>query len=148
VEPLDLRARPPRHPRERLGGLVMLPRTIDKARALLAGGQPGRYFISPGISSYVLDKLGLKEAAFVAAVAAARDDADVAARVLAGVDAARIERWSSNLESLTVARIPSELRPAFDALYGPRAPGELVFEVLADDDAASFAQRRSSRGAG
>ena len=147
MEPLDLRARPPRHPRERLGGLVMLPRTIDKARALLAGGEPGRYVISPGISSYVLDKLGVTEAAFVAVVAASRDDAEVAARVLAGVDAARIERWSSNLESLTVAGIPPELRPAFDALYGPRAPDALVFDVLADDDAAAFALPRSERGA-
>jgi hypothetical protein len=135
VEALDLRAHPPRHPRERLGGLVMLPRTIDKARALLAGGQPGRYFISPGISAYVLEKLGVPEAAFIAAVAAARDDAG-------------IERWSNNLESLTVAGIAPALRPAFDALYGPRAPDELVFDVLADDDAASFAPRRSPRGAG
>lgn len=128
--------------------MVMLLRTIDKARALLAGGEPGRYFISPGISSHVLDKLGVTEAAFVAVVAASRDDAEVAARVLGGVDAARIERWSGNLESLTVAGIRPELRPAFDALYGPRPPGELLFDVLADDDAASFAQRRSSRGAG
>lgn len=36
-EHIDLRTRPPRHPLAQLDGLVMLPRTIDKARALLAG---------------------------------------------------------------------------------------------------------------
>ncbi len=37
VPPTDLTQRPPRSPRVRLGGFVVLSRTIDKARAKLAG---------------------------------------------------------------------------------------------------------------
>ncbi|MGA1124412.1 MAG: DUF5069 domain-containing protein, partial [Chthoniobacterales bacterium] len=37
VPPTDLTKRPPRSTRARLGGYVLLPRIIDKCRAVLAG---------------------------------------------------------------------------------------------------------------
>lgn len=37
ISPPDLRIRPPRSPRVRLGGFVILPRMLDKCRAFLAG---------------------------------------------------------------------------------------------------------------
>jgi hypothetical protein len=43
MKPLDLTKTPPRSPREQLVGLVFIPRMIDKMRALLPGGNPGKY---------------------------------------------------------------------------------------------------------
>jgi hypothetical protein len=139
MEPLDLREHPPRAPHAVLEGVVLLPRTIDKARALLPGGNPGVYFIGPGLSSFMLEMLRISEDEFVAAVGAARDDAEVAARVCANASPGRRERWTAAIEALTVADVTPELRPAFDALYGPRRPYELVLDVLASDDDAMFA---------
>jgi Domain of unknown function (DUF5069) len=141
MEPLDLRTRPPRDPRERLGGLVLLPRTIDKARAMLPGGERGGYQISPGLSEFLLGKLGISEADFVAIVGEVRDDDEVAARVLAGIDPTRIARWCALLENLRVDQVSPEIRPMFDRYYGARRPDELVLEVIAADDAAMFASR-------
>lgn len=47
---MDLTKRPPRSPRVRLGGYVLLPRLLDKCRAEL-GGNAGEYhynFVSFG----------------------------------------------------------------------------------------------------
>ena len=65
MKPLDLSKQPPRNPRVMLAGLLMMARTVDKARALLPGGNPGRYYITPGISGWMLKKLGLSEAEFI-----------------------------------------------------------------------------------
>jgi hypothetical protein len=43
VTPLDLRTRPPRGPRETILGFYFLPRTIDKLRAELPGGNLGAF---------------------------------------------------------------------------------------------------------
>jgi hypothetical protein len=140
MEPLDLREHPPRAPHASLEGVVLLPRTIDKARAQLPGGSPGGYFIGPGLSESMLAMLRISEDEFVAAVAASRDDAEVAARVCASASPGRRARWTAAIEALTVADVtPPELRAAFDALYGPRRPYELVLDVLASDDDATFA---------
>jgi hypothetical protein len=139
MEPLDLREHPPRAPYISLDGVVLLPRTIDKARALLPGGNPGSYFIGPGLSASMLAMLGISEDEFVAVVGTARDDAEVAARVCANASPGRRARWTAAIEALTVAEVTPELRPTFDALYGPRRPYELVLDVLASDDDATFA---------
>jgi hypothetical protein len=139
MEPLDLREHPPRDPHAAVEGVVLLPRTIDKARALLPGGNSGVYFISPGMSAFMLAMLRISESDFIAAVAAARDEADVAAQVCANASPDRRARWTAMIEALTVAEIVPELRPTFDALYGPRRPYELVLDVLASDDDAMFA---------
>ena len=59
-----------------------MPRTIDKLRAQLPGGNPGAYFINgriKGISGYVLDRLGVDEVQLRDAVARASTDDDLAA---------------------------------------------------------------------
>jgi hypothetical protein len=73
----DLRAHPPRGPRQQLAGLVFLPRTIDKIRAKLQGTL-GFYKIAPGMSVYLFEWLGITEEQFTEAVRAARSEADVA----------------------------------------------------------------------
>ena len=49
---LDLTQRPPRSPRVRLGGYVLLPRIIDKARASLAGKLGDYHFAGKGLDRH------------------------------------------------------------------------------------------------
>lgn len=77
MEPLDLTKAPPRSPKVQLDGLAMLPRTIDKLRATLPGGNPGVYKIS-GFSETLLDTIGVKEDDIREAVRRAESDDDVA----------------------------------------------------------------------
>jgi hypothetical protein len=92
MEPLDLSVRPPRSCYEELDGLALMPRTIDKLRALLPGGNPGVYFINgkiTGISGHLLRYLGVDEGALSAAIAEAADEDEVAAWLRAHTDAAQ-----------------------------------------------------------
>jgi hypothetical protein len=77
MKPLNLRIAPPRSPHAELAGIVFLPRSIDKERAALPGGDLGEYSIE-GFTTMMLEKLGIEEGAFRASVAAAADDAGVA----------------------------------------------------------------------
>ncbi len=43
----DLTQRPPRSPRQRLGGYAILPRMLDKGRATIAGKQGEYHFNCP-----------------------------------------------------------------------------------------------------
>jgi len=140
MTPLDLRSRPPRDPREQLAGLLMLPRTLDKARALLPGGHAGEYFITPGLSAWLLGKLHIGEAEFVEIVRLANDEADVAAAIEARTDVERRERLNATLRTLRVAQISGDIRELFFTLYGPDLdPDALVIDILTDDDRAAFA---------
>jgi uncharacterized protein DUF5069 len=65
--PLDLTTHPPRSPYEKLEGLFMMPRTIDKLRAKVSGGKIGTYTLRgtspllPGLSLVLLDGIGVTE---------------------------------------------------------------------------------------
>jgi hypothetical protein len=56
---LDLTQRPPRSPRVRLGGYAILPRCLDKGRALLAG-KNGEYNFDCPLDQRVLEFAGIK----------------------------------------------------------------------------------------
>jgi hypothetical protein len=94
MDPLNLSNKPPRKPRAALDGIVFLPRSIDKARAMLPGGDPGPYNI-PGFTTMMLDTFGIAADAFVAAVAAAATDDDVVSYVRANTTQAKIEEWNA-----------------------------------------------------
>jgi hypothetical protein len=81
----DLRKHPPRGARVMLGGLYFLARTIDKTRAKLAGTL-GEYKVTPGISGYLFEELGITEEQFDEVVRNAKSDEDVVAWLHANTD--------------------------------------------------------------
>jgi hypothetical protein len=81
----DLRKHPPRSAREMLGGIVFLARTVDKTRAKLQGTL-GPYKITPGISGYIFEWLGITEDQWVEAVRNAKSDDDVVRWLHANTD--------------------------------------------------------------
>ncbi len=138
MDPLNLRAAPPRSPYVELGGLVMLARTIDKVRATLPGGDSGEYYIK-GFSQRLLDELGVSEEALRDAVAAARNDDDVVAWVRERTDPDSYARINAALRSRSVEQ--QQDRPGFFERYpdAREVSGSTpMFDVLELDDARMF----------
>jgi hypothetical protein len=120
MESLDLSTAPPRSPYAELGGVIFLPRTIDKVRAGLPGGNFGLYKIA-GFSETMFEMLAIDEAAFTAAVAGAANDDDVLAFVTGATTPERIAEWNA---------WASERKPA----GGDRERALVPFPWLADRD--------------
>jgi hypothetical protein len=97
----DLRAHPPRGPREELAGLMFLPRTIDKVRAKLQGTL-GFYKVAPGVSGYLFEWLGITEEDFTAAVHAAKSDEDVVTWLGTHVDTTRFAEINERLSARAI----------------------------------------------
>lgn len=139
MESLDLRTAPPRSPNRELGGLLMLARTIDKVRATFPGGDLADYQID-GFSRRLWKELGISQADFEAAVAAAKTDDDVVAWVRAHSDVARYPEINEKLTARTVGdRIDD---PEFVAKYpvASTLPHDAtLFDMLDADDKASYA---------
>lgn len=137
MEPLDLTLAPPRSPWATLDGLIAMPRTIDKMRARLKGGNLGQYKIS-GTSLQLLDAIGVNEA----------DLQDVVARVSADEDVAEWLRAHANMEAYVATnKILGERRlkdvdlEDFYTRYPHSRTMPLdmhLFDVLEQDDALSF----------
>ena len=58
IDAKDLSKEPPRSPRERMGGYVILARMIDKGRAVL-NGTPGEYHYNCGLDQMLFGFKGL-----------------------------------------------------------------------------------------
>jgi hypothetical protein len=141
MTPLDLNVTPPRQPRAALDGLTFLPRSIDKVRSRLPGGEPGAFNIA-GLTQLMLDTLGIPLDAFSAAVADAANDDAVAAYVRAHAAPGAPERWNA----IVAAREPrngnrSEALTVYPWL-AERPDLVLVLDVLEEDDHRHFAAPR------
>jgi hypothetical protein len=138
--PLDLTRAAPRSPDHELGGLCMLPRMIDIARAKLPGGKIGEYQIGRGMSSVVLTSFGIDARKFVEIVRGAASEDEVAER-LWQLRSIAPEAVSARLRGLTVADVPADIRAEFQQLYGADLPADRrVFELIETDDAKTFAR--------
>jgi hypothetical protein len=93
MEPLDLSKSRPRTTRAELAGITFLPRSIDKFRAALPGGNLNGYTIE-GFTSRMLKDLGIAEEAMQAAVADAKGDDDIAAFVREHAVLGGAETWN------------------------------------------------------
>lgn len=71
---LDLTQRPPRSPRVRLGGYVLLPRIIDKARAALDGKLGEYHYGGKGMDRHFFNFVGLDHESLQKQVAAGLGD--------------------------------------------------------------------------
>ena len=139
MTPLDLSKQPPRSPREELGGLCMLPRMIDIARAKLPGGNIGQYQIGRGISGLVLAHLGMGVAAFVESVGAAENEEAVAAAISARRPEKENRMLNLRLRRVTVKDVPDDLRESFERFYGADLPSDRrIFDILEEDDRRAF----------
>lgn len=139
LEPLDLTLCAPRSPRLPLGGLLMMARTVDKARGLLPGGNPGRYYISPGLSAWLLGKLGFTEAQFIAIVAQSANDEEAAAHFSGVLTEERCRRINHFIQTFTIADVPEEMQALIKASHTWSWPQATpVIEALEEDDRRSF----------
>jgi hypothetical protein len=130
----------------------MLPRTIDKMRALLPGGNIGAYRIAgatygPGLSKRMLQAVGLDEEALQAIVARATSDEEVAAWVREHADVSKYAEWNNYLLNRSLDDIPSEHLAKFHADYpvSKTLTSRKVADILEADDAEMFAK---TKGAG
>ncbi len=109
MTPLDLRARAPRSTRETMLGFYFLPRTVDKLRAELPGGNVGPYLNhDTGFSAYVVRRLGLDMDEFRRAVGEAVDESAVVEWLAARIDPATAATLNAKLETFVVERMSPE----------------------------------------
>ena len=94
---LDLTQRPPRSPRARLGGYVLLPRMLDKCRASIVG-KNGEYHYNCPLDQHIINFVGIDPEAFKAEVAKGRTDGEMLDWVNANAKNKRspweIKQWS------------------------------------------------------
>ena len=145
MKPLDLSTASPRSPYDELDGLVFMPRTIDKLRSMLPGGNPGEFFINgpiKGMSGYLLERLGVREDELLTVVAGAADDDDVADWLRANTDAARYPEISATIRAIKPRHTTD---PAiFAAIYRETIAAhpelERILDIIAADDRRLFAR--------
>ncbi len=142
MEPLDLRTKPPRSCYAELDGLMLMPRTIDKLRARLPGGDPGVYFINgriKGISGYLLERLGVSQEELLDAVARAATEEDVAAWLRERTDASQYPAINATLRRIKPKHAEDEafFRTEYATTLAQRPELEFIIDIVdADDDLA------------
>ena len=139
----DLRQRPPRSPRVRLGGYVILPRMLDKGRATIAE-QNGEYHYACPIDQHLLNYTGIDPDQLKEELAAGKGDSNILEWIQANARHNRepweIVQWSSYHE----ARVPSdyETREYFNELHEQASVlrEDIVtwFDLLDLDDYTTF----------
>jgi len=101
----DLTQRPPRSPRVRLGGYVLLPRILDKGRASLAGKLGEYHFAGKGMDRHFFNFTGLNFESLKTELAKGGGDSELLAWVSANAKPARqpweIAAWSDYHEHRT-----------------------------------------------
>ena len=108
---MDLTKEYPRSGREKIAGLMMIGRSVDKARAQLAGTL-GEYIYDCPMDRRVFDFLGTDAEEVAAAVRQADDDGQVADFVrakLADKTSAAVESWNAAFMAIE----PDLSRPAY-----------------------------------
>jgi hypothetical protein len=114
----DLTQRPPRSPRARLGGYVLLPRMLDKGRATIAG-KNGEYHYNCPLDQAILGFLGLDPEALKVELAAGKGDGEILEWINANAKLQRtpweIAQWSAWRE--TVVPTDVETREYFNGLH-------------------------------
>jgi hypothetical protein len=139
----DLRQHPPRSPRVRLGGYVILPRMLDKGRATVAR-KNGEYHYACPVDRRFLDFVGINPGALKKRLAAGKGDTEVLLWIRKNARYKRtdseIMAWSTYQEQ----RAPSETegRDFFHGEHKRIAPKRediaTWFDLLDLDDYVTF----------
>ena len=139
----DLTKRPPRSPRVRLGGYVILARCLDKGRASLAGTN-GEYNFDCPLDQRFLEFAGIKAAALKKQLALGKGDGEILAWVNAHSATKptpwEIAQWSAHQEARGASGV--EMGGYFIEMLGKvsktRTDIAGWFDLLDLDDHVSF----------
>lgn len=139
----DLTLRPPRSPRARLGGYVILPRMLDKGRATLAG-KVGEFHFNCPLDQQFLGFVGIDAAALKEQLALGKGDGEILEWINSSAKfvhhPSQIVAWSAYQELRTPGDIES--RHFFHESHSKLAPQrkDVVtwFDLLDLDDYVSF----------
>jgi len=139
----DLTKRPPRSPRVRLGGFVVLPRMLDKGRATIAG-KNGEYNYACPLDQRFLEFAGIDPEALKKQLAADKGDGEILEWIQNNSTTRprpiEIAAWSALQEQ----RVPTdpEARAFFNELHSKVAQHRediaTWFDLLDLDDYVSF----------
>ncbi len=139
----DLTKRAPRSPRVRLGGYAILPRMLDKGRAVVAGTE-GEYKFACPMDQRFLEFVGLNPDALKKQLAAGKGDGEILQWIQKNAKNKRtdpeIQAWSAYQDQ----RVPTdtESREFFHDLHAKIAPKRediaTWFDLLDLDDYISF----------
>ncbi len=139
----DLTKQPPRSPRVRLGGYVMLPRCLDKGRATIAGKQ-GEYHYNCPLDQRILNFAGIKAEALKKQLAAGKGDGDILAWIQKNAKHKRTDAEIATFSAQMEQRAPTdtESRDYFNKLHAKAGPKRediaTWFDLLDLDDYVSF----------
>lgn len=140
---VDLTQRPPRSPRVRLGGFAILPRTLDKGRAEIAG-KNGEYHYNCPLDQRLLSFLGLDAEALRKQLAAGKGDGEILEWIQQNAANKHTEPEIAAWSALAEQRVPSDVesREYFHDLHRKVAPKRediaTWFDLLDVDDYTSF----------
>lgn len=143
VQALDLTKRPPRSPRQKLGGFVILPRTLDKGRAKLAG-VIGEYHFNCPLDKRFLSFVGIDADQLLAQLEAGKGDGEILAWIHENAKFKRaeweIEAWSRHAETKPhdTPAAKEKAAKAISAINPNRNDVFTQFDVLDLDDYVSF----------
>lgn len=143
IQSFDLTKQPPRSPRVRLGGYVILPRCLDKGRATL-NGKNGEYHFDCPMDQHFLEFAGVNAEALKKELAAGKGDGEILEWIQANAKHKRtpfeIAAWSAFHDQ----RGPSDIegRQYFHETHNKIGPKRedisTWFDMLDLDDYVSF----------
>jgi hypothetical protein len=139
----DLTKRPPRSPRVRLGGLVILPRMLDKGRATLAGTVGDYHFDCP-LDGQVKSFLDFDAEELKARLAAGAGDGEALEWILANSKnkrtSAEIAAWSRHTEQTAPGNLKLRgfIQETHEQIAPDRTDIHTLFDLLDLDDHVSY----------
>jgi hypothetical protein len=104
---MNLTQRPPRSPRVRLGGFVILPRMLDKCRAEIAG-TPGEYHYNCPLDQNFIEFTGINPDALKTEVAKGLGDGEILVWISAHAPLKRSELEIAQWSVFRASTIPSD----------------------------------------
>lgn len=139
----DLTQRPPRSPRVRLGGYVILPRMLDKGRAKIAG-KNGEFHYDCPLDQHFVNFAGIDAKALQKQLAAGKGDGEILEWIQKNAkhkhNDAEICAWSEYQNQRAPADLES--RQYFNEYQGKLAPKRedvaSWFDILDIDDHVTF----------
>jgi hypothetical protein len=139
----DLTQRPPRSPRQRLGGFAILPRALDKGRATIAG-KNGEYHYACPLDTRFFEFTGINPEELKEQLSAGKGDGEILNWITQNSktkpDAVKVAAWSELMENRAPADVES--RQFFNEQHAKNGPlrEDIVtwFDLLDLDDYVSF----------